>query len=108
MTDQEKLNLCRYYKGEDKDNTYEDKNKELCARCERIYVNSSDTSNEDMTTDVIIEYIGYGLSDFCMTDNIPMLLKALLANRFFSYNERIDIESFKAFYEKYYNKKEGE
>ena len=79
-----------------------DGNLNLCIRSERYYIDNIKAERTDLFFDMLREYNALGLANFRDSDGVPLILKAILANRYFKYNERIDIEGFKRFYDQYY------
>lgn len=99
------LTYCRYYKGEDTPpESFTKQEKSVWA----IEGNWIDMQNRKapILEDAITDYIGYGLVDFHSEDETPISLKAFLLNRYLQYEERVDIEGFKEYYEKFYKKEE--
>lgn len=92
---------CRYYKGES-NNPFEGKDSTKAALWlyERTWVMDFNNDNGDALRD----YNSVGLGDFEMFDDTPLLLKALLFNRYAktAYSLASAVEGFKAFYHKYY------
>ena len=54
--------------------------------------------------EVLEDYIRCGLGDFSKFDDTPITLKAILFNRYTKYNEMIDVDGFKNWYNKVYSK----
>ena len=106
MKDNYLLNYCRYYKGEE-NITETDPDKQVLCKIEREWVADNTDKSEHSSKLLSIcleEYLLMGMKDFEKYDNIPLTLKALLFNRFNQYNERMDIEAFKKWYKRYYDK----
>lgn len=102
----ELLQFCRYYKGEDKCPFDDDPNKAMLWDYEQIWViehkrNKSELSNYQ--EECMHDYISHGLADFQNKDGIPISLKALLFNRYELPDN--DTSPFKRFYKKYYTSK---
>ena len=90
----EKLfDYCRYY-GRKVDD--EKPNVQMFVRFEKAWLDA--VKNATDTSDMMSAYMNAGLTDFEMYDNTPVLLKAILFNRFVQYNERVDVDGFKDFY----------
>ena len=87
------IDYCRYYGNKVDD---EKQNVQMFVRCEKAWLDAVQNSTDN--SDIISEYINAGLTDFERYDNTPILLKAILFNRFIQYNERVDIDGFKDFY----------
>jgi len=96
------IDHCRYYKGEMPDT--DDANIRMCAFCEQKWIEFMEDRDNTMLSSLLSDYFEYGLREFNLDDGVPASLKAVLANRYFQYNERIDIPAFKFFYNKYYAK----
>ena len=110
MTRQELIAQCRYYKGEE-ENPFEgvDQNKKMLWFYEQAWIFDMmryyEAGNErEAFRNEIAEYNGYGLKDFCVSDGIPVTLKALLYNRYAkgSFSMADAAQHFKTFYRKYY------
>lgn len=69
----------------------------MFVRCEKEWLQSTKPDGKT-NYDVMSEYINSGLTEFEQYDNTPILLKAILFNRFIQYNERVDVDAFKEFY----------
>lgn len=87
------IDYCRYY-GHKVDD--EKQNVQMFVRCEKAWLDAVQNSTDNSY--IMSEYINAGLTDFERYDNTPILLKAILFNRFIQYNERVDIDGFKDFY----------
>lgn len=99
--DHDLLKFCRYYHGE-KICKSTDKDVQTLFNIEKMWVDRM--SAEDVNFDTLLdEYITFGLTSFCETDDVPVTLKALLFNRFTQYNDRVDVDAFKAWYMKHYH-----
>lgn len=92
---------CRWYQHRQ---ILVDGDAKLCAFVEEWWVNAKLSVTEDNNpfSDLVTDYANAGLSDFEMTDDTPLTLKAVLFNRFTQYNERVDIEAFKEWYKNVY------
>ena len=88
------LDYCRYY-GRNVDE--EQPNVQMFVRCEEAWLESAKPNGKE-NYDIMSEYINAGLTEFEQYDNTPILLKAILFNRYIQYNERVDVEGFKDFY----------
>lgn len=99
------MDHCRYYKGKEPD--YEDQNANMCAFCEQKWIEFMKDRDNTLLFSFLSEYNEYGLRDFNIDDGVPVLLKAVLANRYFQYNEMCEIDDFKAFYNRYYPRREA-
>lgn len=96
------IQLCRYYKGEDKC-PYKDSDPRYTAwRIEYLWVSDYDSGAEHVQN-CIEDYVSMGLSEYRMTDGVPVALKAFLMNRYFQYLEYEDVNAFKKFYEELYS-----
>lgn len=102
MTDKDAKKFCRYYHGENECPFRYDDERATLWRIERMWVERMVADDTNHIEEAIGEYVGYGLGEFRMRDNVPLSLKALLFNRFCKYNERVDVAGFKVFYQKYY------
>ena len=89
---------CRYYNGTDK--VYKDPIIQTYAHIEEMWVNKM-IADDEMLPSCYAEYVRFGLTHFCENDGVDVSLKALICNRFMHYNERTDIEAFKAYYKAY-------
>ena len=98
MTREELIKQCKYYKGE---NIKVPASKYPYAKIERLWVNANLSDNDDMLTSCFTEYVRLGLTHFSEDDGVSISLKSFLANRFFQYTERIDVNAFKDFYADY-------
>ena len=97
MTREDYIGFCRYYNGEDE-----------CPKGVRVSFWEYERSWVDMSmsqgyilSNMIDDYIAYGLANFEVTDNAPMSLKAVLFNKF-SHWSGCDTEGFKRWYKKEY------
>lgn len=95
------LKFCRYYHGE-KSCKSNDKDVQMIFNIERIWVDRMCDEDSNFN-ELLDEYITFGLTSLCETDDVPVTLKAILFNRFSQYNDRIDVDAFKAWYKKYYD-----
>ena len=95
------LEFCRYYHGE-KTCKSTDKDVQMLFNIERIWIDRM-TSEESNFEELLDEYVTFGLTEFCETDDVPVTLKALLFNRFSQYNDRIDFDAFNTWYKKHYD-----
>jgi hypothetical protein len=95
------LDHCRYYNGGDI--TYNNPTTEMLAFCEKVWYEHM-LANDNFLDDILSEYFMYGLREFNLGDGVPVQLKAVIANRYFAYQERVDIGDFKKFYKKEYLK----
>ena len=100
------MDHCRYYKREIPDT--EDANIHMCAFCEQKWIEFMEDRDNTLLSHLLSDYFEYGLKEFSLDDGVPVSLKAVLANRYFQYNERIDIPAFKVFYNKYYTKEKNQ
>ena len=98
MTREELIRFCRYYKGE---NECPKGIKESFWNYEKKWVDLSMRS-ENHFSNMIHDYISYGLREFEQMDNTPVTLKALLFNRYCHWNI-ISIQGFKEWYMKEYH-----
>lgn len=91
------LPICIYYKGENesKMKTPEDNTLWLY---ERAWVRSMLDKEDTLLNNYLDDYLFNGLAEFCMFDNVPITLKALLYNRYVSTGEINDVEGFKEWY----------
>ena len=99
------MDHCRYYKGKEPD--YEDQNANMCAFCEKMWIKFMQDTDDNRLSTLLSDYVTYGLREFNLDDGVPASLKAVLANRYFQYNEMCEIDAFKAFYNKYYPRREA-
>lgn len=91
------LKFCRYYKGE-KDNPYENGDKAMFWEYEKVWIDEMSKPEEsDLLTGNVPDYFHAGLLNWNETDGTPLLLKALLFNR---YNQWMQgsVGSFKDWY----------
>lgn len=100
MTKEELIKQCRYYTGTDK--VYKDPVMQTYAHIEEMWVDKM-IADDEMLPACYTEYVRLGLTHFCENDGVDVNLKAFLCNRFMHYNERVDVESFKAYYHDYRN-----
>ncbi len=98
MNKEDLIKLCRYYKGE-KENPYEG-DKGMFWYIERGYVDMRVVEDKALA-DCGSEYMRQGLLDFEEFDGTPLLLKALLYNRF-EYWLQGSVKEFKKFYKESY------
>lgn len=102
MAKNDMMKFCRYYNGE-KTCPYKDTDPRYTAwRVEMLWLNDYDVGAEQ-TSYCIDDYVRRGLSDYRMSDGVPVALKAFLMNRYFQYAEREDVNDFKKFYELLYS-----
>lgn len=101
MKKEDLLKFCRYYHGENICKST-DIDVQTLFNIEKMWVDKMCAENSDFGT-LLDEYITFGLTSFCETDDVPVTLKALLFNRFTQYNDRIDVDAFKAWYKRYYD-----
>ena len=73
------IQSCRYYKGE-KENPYNG-DTGMFWTCEQSYVEMSATQDDALVV-CFNEYNAHGLTKFEEKDGVPLLLKALLYNRY--------------------------
>lgn len=97
------IKFCHYYRGE-KENPYTGTDNELLWFYESIWVKWTINQNEESLSEVLEDYIRCGLGDFSKFDDTPITLKAILFNRYTKYNEMIDVDGFKNWYNKVYSK----
>lgn len=97
MNKSDAIKFCRYYHGED-NCPFRDDDRSALWKIERSWLERMINGDTEMIENAVNEYVGYGLGDFQMRDEVPISLKAVLFNRFCKYNDRIDIEGFKNFY----------
>lgn len=102
MEKKDLLKFCRYYKGDDNKAPANTSPEYTAWKIERLWVNQ-ELEVPEQVEQCISDYVRYGLADYKMFDDTPAALKAVLINRFFQYTERIDVEEFKKFYEKFYS-----
>lgn len=79
MKKEDLIQSCRYYKGE-KENPYNG-DKGMFWACEQSYVEMS-AAQDDALVACFNEYNAHGLTKFEEKDGVPLLLKALLYNRY--------------------------
>lgn len=99
---EELLKFCRYYHGEKEPKSTNDAIKKTLWSIERMWVELMMREDESFIANALNDYIELGLNNFNETDDTPVTLKAVLLNRFIQYTERIDVDAFKKFYQKYY------
>lgn len=98
MRKEDLIKSCRYYKGE-KDNPYSG-DKGMFWACEQSYVELS-MSEDDRLVACYDEYHAHGLADFENKDGVPLLLKALIYNRYQHWSEGTP-SGFKKMYKERY------
>lgn len=92
--------FCRFYKG-GTECPYNEGNKQMFWLCEKWWAEQTFPATDagcQLISPILKEYTDAGLSNFEMYDGVPITLKAVLFNRFCKYNERIDVEGFRALY----------
>lgn len=103
MKREDAIKLCRYYHGE-KECPLKDDTEVTLWSIERMWVDNTITENDtSFFSEILTDYLNVGLKDFHKFDDVPVTLKAFLLNRCMKYDERIDIDKFKKFYEQYYS-----
>ncbi len=105
MDKNELISFCRFFK-ENTDKP-EDPNKQMFYLCEQWWVETNQLPKEQMVdrlSQYMDDYMNAGLSSFNAYDGIPITLKAILFNRYCQYNDRVDIDGFKALYNSEYAK----
>lgn len=99
MKENELIALCRYYNGEAR-NPYENGDKAAFWGCEKSWVEMALAESDELVK-CWDEYTSSGLADFEKNDGVPVLLKALLYNRFVYWLTGTATE-FKVFYKRRY------
>lgn len=100
MNKKDLLHHCRYYKGE-KESPF-DGTKNMLWQYEKTWIDltiSDSKEASDLLSKFLEDYLLAGLREFEKYDDIPIMMKAILFNRFEQWNEGGD---FKTFYHKYY------
>lgn len=105
MTREERLKLCKVYKGGAEKYDYRNGNDNLINLCERHWVEQCGPDSTEHLKQTIKEYDVYGLSNFNANDGVPKELKAILFNRFCHHLDCVDVNLFKEFYNEYYKKR---
>lgn len=100
MNKKDIIKMCRYFNGNDKCNST-DKDIQMLFKIEHAWVDMMCLIDGDFSC-FIDHYIEVGLKDFNETDDVPVSLKAVLFNRFTQYNDCVDVEAFKTWYNKHY------
>ena len=96
MKKEDAIKLCRYLNK----NIAGDADVRLFVTCETIWVERM-TDDDYSFADLLEDYFTAGLREFEQMDDTPITLKAVLFNRFCQYYDRIDVEAFRQFYERY-------
>lgn len=104
MSNNNFLRFCRYYRGEPK-NPYEGKDTNEAAfwDYERFWVLEASKREPDFS-EVLDNYLTWGLNDFSFNDGVPMTFKAMLFDRYAktAFSMREAAEHFKEFYVREY------
>ena len=101
---EELLKYCRYYHGEKEPPNSFNQDEQTFWNYERAWIEfstSKDKETSQFVSDMLSDYVDNGLAQFCVTDNTPVTLKALLFNRYRHWMSE-DIEAFKKFYQETY------
>lgn len=101
MNKQDAIKFCRYYHDES-ECPFRDDERSTLWKIERAWAERMAAGNTEHIEEAVCEYVAYGLGEFQMRDGVPISLKAVLFNRLMKYDERINIEAFKKFYQRFY------
>lgn len=102
MDKEDAISFCRYYHGES-ECPFKDVERSTLWKIEGMWTDKITSGIAvDILDRALQEYISYGLGEFQMSDGVPISLKAILFNRLMKYNDRIDIDAFKQYYQCFY------